>query len=433
MKANAPTNDGYWTDAGNYATSFAGGSGAENDPYLISTPQQLAYLSYLVNNSSTNSQYASLYYEQTADLDMSSYYMEPIGKYNYSPSYEFKGTFNGSGYTISGLYIGDGEGTGNSFQGLFGQVTGESVENKAVICNVGIIDSLIQGYNYVGGIIGEASYVNVFNCYNAGSVISFGYSGGIVGTLSGSTISHCYNLGNISTKDGAYCDYIGGIVGSNGGEIINCYNEGNVSSTSESVGGIAGRNSVNGNIINCYNTGAIDSETKNIGGIAGENSGEIMECFNTGSIGDSIFTLGGYEGYVGGIVGDSSGIIKSCYNTGRVVSSGGYNSGLDVGGIAGRSTFEISDCYNRGSVIGYENIGGIAGYSNSNLYGNGGITNCYNTGDISGRYAGGIAGCTRSKILNCYNVGDIEENYSGGIVGYILDSGTVEDCYWGGD
>ena len=29
VTANAPTNDGYWTDAGNYATSFAGGTGTE--------------------------------------------------------------------------------------------------------------------------------------------------------------------------------------------------------------------------------------------------------------------------------------------------------------------------------------------------------------------------------------------------------------------
>ena len=42
VTANAPTNDGYWTDSGNYATSFAGGSGTESDPYLIETPQQLA-------------------------------------------------------------------------------------------------------------------------------------------------------------------------------------------------------------------------------------------------------------------------------------------------------------------------------------------------------------------------------------------------------
>mgnify|MGYP001622991989 CR=1 FL=1 len=40
--ANAPTNDGLWTDSGNYATSFAGGTGTSTDPYLIETPQQMA-------------------------------------------------------------------------------------------------------------------------------------------------------------------------------------------------------------------------------------------------------------------------------------------------------------------------------------------------------------------------------------------------------
>ena len=128
VTANAPTNSGYWTDAGNYATSFAGGTGTEDDPYLISTPQQLAYLSYLVNNSSTNSQYASLYYKQTANLDMSQYWWDAIGIYNYNATlrYAFSGHYNGGGYKISGLYTEAGTTDDFSYQGLFGCVFGNS-------------------------------------------------------------------------------------------------------------------------------------------------------------------------------------------------------------------------------------------------------------------------------------------------------------------
>ena len=73
---DSPTNDGYWTDEGNYSTSFSG-LGTEANPYKISTQKQLAGLSYLVNNG--NETYQSAYYQQTADLDMSDYWWVPIG------------------------------------------------------------------------------------------------------------------------------------------------------------------------------------------------------------------------------------------------------------------------------------------------------------------------------------------------------------------
>ena len=56
---NAPTNDDLWTDSGNYADSFAGGTGTEEDPYQIAAAEQLAYLAYLINDSTTNSAYKS--------------------------------------------------------------------------------------------------------------------------------------------------------------------------------------------------------------------------------------------------------------------------------------------------------------------------------------------------------------------------------------
>ena len=100
VTANAPTNSGYWTDSGNYATSFAGGSGTSTNPYLISTPQQLARLAYLINGSSSST-YRALYYEQTTNLNMSAYWWDAIG---YSSSYYFGGHYNGGGFTIAGLY-----------------------------------------------------------------------------------------------------------------------------------------------------------------------------------------------------------------------------------------------------------------------------------------------------------------------------------------
>ena len=341
VTANAPTNSGYWTDAGNYATSFAGGSGTESDPYLISTPQQLARLAYLINGSSSSS-YRSLYYEQTTNLNMSAYWWDAIG---YSSSYYFSGKYNGGGFTIAGLYTEAGTTSDYSYQGLFGYVEGSSSTSPAEIHDVGIIDSNIQGYQYIGGIVGRAySSSTITNCYNTGSVTGSIYVGGIAGYAFSSTITNCYNTGSVTG--------------------------------SSYVGGIAGRVS-SSTITNCYNTGSVSGED-DVGGIAGyaSSSTSITNCYNTGSVtGPS---------YVGGIAGRAYSTITNCYNTGSVTGSS-Y-----VGGIAGRvSSSTITNCYNTGSVSGEDDVGGIAGYASSST-----ITNCYWGGNCTLSVAVGSGSAT---------------------------------------
>ena len=108
-----------WTDEGNYATSFAGGDGSENNPWQIATPAQLARMAYLVNNSDTNADYRSDYYVQTANLDMSAYYWDSIGT---SSSIYFSGHYDGGNYTIFGLCIANDGQTSTSNRGLFGYI-----------------------------------------------------------------------------------------------------------------------------------------------------------------------------------------------------------------------------------------------------------------------------------------------------------------------
>ena len=56
----------------------------------------------------------------------------------------YKGTFDGQGHTISGLYFNDVDA---SYVGLFGG-------NCGTIKNVGVVDSYFCGSNYVGGVCG---------------------------------------------------------------------------------------------------------------------------------------------------------------------------------------------------------------------------------------------------------------------------------------
>ena len=88
-----------------FATAqFTSGTGAENDPYIISTPAQLAQLVTFVNASETNETYADKHYKLANDIDLSEIASwTPIGINSYN-SY-FKGYFNGDNHIITGLKI----------------------------------------------------------------------------------------------------------------------------------------------------------------------------------------------------------------------------------------------------------------------------------------------------------------------------------------
>ena len=162
--ATEPTNDDSW--ANHYADSFAGGTGSETDPYQIETAEQLSLLAVNVN-SGTN--YSGIYFEQTADIDLSAYWWDAIGTYT-SDYNEFAGHYDGGTHTVSGVFTQAGSSSTYSYQGLFGYVRGASSTNRAEISNVGVINSNIQGYDNVGGIAGGDYYTNITNCYNMGSV-----------------------------------------------------------------------------------------------------------------------------------------------------------------------------------------------------------------------------------------------------------------------
>ena len=274
-----------WILEENRGTSFAGGSGTEDDPFQIETAEQLAYLSYLVYSGTANEDYingnyyfSGVYFKQTANIDLSAHYWQPIGIY-YNRAAEtqrhyFSGNYDGDGYTVSGIYTPEGSDNAYSYQGLFGYVYGRSSSNRATITNVGVIDSDIRGYSNVGGIAGYARNTTITNCYNTGDVTGSGEDvGGIAGY--------------------AYSDTI----------IMNCYNTGSVTGSGEDVGGIAGSGTI---ITNCYNTGTVTGEGNYVGGISG--SGSPTTSYNTGSV------IG--AGYVGGISG--SGSPESCFNVGVV-------------------------------------------------------------------------------------------------------------------
>jgi len=209
--------------------------------YTITTAEELAGLARLVNGTVGNGTYSmnsktiklgnnivlndTTNWRNWATSNSELKQWTPIGT---AEANRFKGTFDGDGYTVSGVYI---NGNGQS-QGLFGMSDG-------TIKNLGVVASYIKGDKRVGGLMG-------FN-NNAGG-----------------TITNSYATGNVSGTS----QYVGGLVGHNAGPIINSYATGNVSSGGF-VGGLAGSSDNGGSITNSYATGNVSGTGTLIGGLVG--------------------------------------------------------------------------------------------------------------------------------------------------------------------
>ena len=246
----------------------------------------------------------------------------------------FKGIFDGNGHTISGLYFNNPLTDVGNYVGLIGYA------NTATIKNVGILDTFINGNQYVGGICGYSTTTSTTtqtNCYNLGIVLGNSYVGGIC-SFQGTQID-CYNTGTITSSS----SYAGGISGY-GGRQTDCYNTGTVSGETEYAGGICGRG---GTQTNCYNTGTV-SNNSYVGGISGYY-GIQTNCYNTGTVSGN--------SYVGGIGGDK-GTQTNCY----YLESCGSRNALGVAVTAeelasGKVTYLLNESTSGDDNVWRQNLG----------------------------------------------------------------------------
>lgn len=127
---------------------------------------------------------------------------KPIGTYD---SYDavYTGTFDGKGYTISGLYFNHPDA---SYVGLFGYIGA-----NGKISNVGVSDSYFQFRMKGGGVCGKNDKDGVLqNCSNSSTVIGknqYSRTGGVCGDNSG-TVRDCKNTGSVSGEN-----FVGGVCG----------------------------------------------------------------------------------------------------------------------------------------------------------------------------------------------------------------------------
>lgn len=248
------------------ATSFAGGTGEENDPYQISTAAQLAYLAKQVNEGTD---YQRVHFRLVSDLDLGGKEWTPIG----TDGKIFWGGFDGGGHTITGMTI-----TGDrDYVGLFGACYNFTAPSS-YIKSVTVKRANISGHSFVGAIAGAGA--NISDCYSIENTIYASRCvGGVCGSLIGN-ISGCYNSSSVKGNSTA-----GGIMGSasyegrdGNGVVQYCYNIGavTVSQQDSSVGGITGASANRYDISNCLNCGKITGNGKNVGGIAGSTDSNYM-------------------------------------------------------------------------------------------------------------------------------------------------------------
>lgn len=182
---------------------------AGDAPYQISTGKELVYLAQLVNDG-TN--FSGKTIKLTADIDLNNQAWTPIGNENgVDAELVFSGTFDGDGYTVSGLNVPD-----TYFPGLFGQIsTNAKVQNL-------IVKGSVTGGGVAFDIWGEAAGVAA---YNDGYIQNCGFYGtvtgssdgsvsvyGLTGGVGGGTVKNCWYFKEVGSGADDVC----------GGTATNC-------------------------------------------------------------------------------------------------------------------------------------------------------------------------------------------------------------------
>ena len=287
------------------------GDGSEGSPYIITKAEELEWFRDQVNRG--NNFICAKISDDVEVIDMSTVChaedksqnlieksWEPIGKYDYG--YQYGGTFDGNGKTITNLYI-------NASQnnvGLFGCTSEGTIKNLtfeyANVTNTGVFTGILVGYP-------DASNLRNIKISNTCQIKGGKETGGIAGDFDG----NAYNCVNYATVQGN--NRVGGLFGYcsvENSSITTCANYGNVTATSTDAGGLVGY-FISGTIQDCANYGDVKG-TERVAGMAGYvSNGKIQNVFNYGNISATNSTDAGmafgnsYNGTTEGMVAYYSG------------------------------------------------------------------------------------------------------------------------------
>lgn len=233
------TNLPLWID---YVTTQPDGYVMDADGNVeISTPEGLAWLTSVVNglNDCIPDDFNGRTVRLTTDVDfdaIAQLRFTPIG----SREHPFKGTFDGCGHTLDGLYIGLNQGISNEDTnldyGFFGYVCHGIVKDITINSGWLVLRHLVFGPDYEqyydGGMVGFADSLSlvdgcIVKIFLASNGMDVNNLGGVVGLNRNSTVRNCAFVCDSEMRAG---DRAGGVVFKNlseGGytdaEICNCF------------------------------------------------------------------------------------------------------------------------------------------------------------------------------------------------------------------
>ena len=209
--------------------AYSGGNGTKDDPWLISSVEDLQLLANTINDGKATGfdadaaadgkgvagNYYGYYFRQTTNLDLNGIEnWDPIG-YSGGQDLYFAGHYDGDGHTISNAKsTGKNDDEGFATAGIFGWVAFGSVENLHVK-NANFVATGQNNYSYVGGIAGVCYGSSIKNCSVVNSSLESkrnnnnNCAGSIVGYSTSGTFEKCAAENN-QVKTMAYG---GGFVG----------------------------------------------------------------------------------------------------------------------------------------------------------------------------------------------------------------------------
>ena len=291
------------------------GNGTVSNPYLVSTPGDLAWIEMGTSNNGGN-RADNTYFIQTNNIDLSGL--------DWVPLFDFRGNYDGNGFEIQNMNINRPYDNSN---GLFANISwGAEVKNLGIsnasvtgldqngilafsinhgnvhITNCYIKNSTINGRNNNGGFSYYAYQTYFEDCYVENITINGeNYNGAFSQYFRDSYLDNCFATGTINAPG----NYNSGLIEqhhTNSTTIQNSYSRVNLNLTAGSsyVGGLVAR-VTNGSITNSYYAGTIDQQGSpggNTGGLFGyPSAGNSSGCFWDSDLTPGITSGSGRTGY----------------------------------------------------------------------------------------------------------------------------------------
>lgn len=345
--------------------NFAGGSGTESDPYLVSNVNQLNLMRCHENKS----------FKLTKNLDLSGRVWLPIGD---GPA-PWEGEFDGAGYTISNLTI------PNEYQtdvGLFGRLRYSSVTNLK------IRNSNVGGEERVGVLFGATNYSSYSDITISNSEVA-GRSK--LGLLTGFN-DYRSSFSNISVQ--------GKVIGSSFVARNPLYDEVFYEEVRQ-IGGVIGYDDADGS-----NWDHIKADTK----ISIYHAPGVKDVISDAQDADQLESISlNYIGGIAGEVGEGAGWSNVQNKVAVNINPGAEFRVFRLGGVFGDNEESFADdvvSNVRINIKGNSSLSGIGGFT--------GGTDSFTASDVN------------STVVMNLEVGQSREHYTndiGGFVGEADDSG----------